>query len=107
VTRVAREARKVRHIAGIGQLVEIDHRSPLSLEPVQDEIRAYKTGATSDKNRPHSDLQELGTAIAILIRTKTMKSIVQLPSFIDHCWAPLAVLAGKVISVSRDYTKAA
>jgi hypothetical protein len=37
---------------------------------VQDEIRAYKTGATSDKNWPHSDLQELGTVIAILIRAK-------------------------------------
>jgi hypothetical protein len=43
---------------------------------VQDEIRAYKTGATSDKNWPHSDLQELGTVIAILIRAKTTKSII-------------------------------
>jgi hypothetical protein len=76
VTRVPGEAGKVRDIAGIRQLIEIDHRSPLSLEPVQDEIRAYKTGATSDKNRPHSDLQELGTAIAILIRAKNTKSIV-------------------------------
>ena len=41
---------EILKVASVGELVEIDNGGRLRLDPIKDEVRAYETGTTGDKN---------------------------------------------------------
>ena len=57
---LALELGKIPGIAGVGQLVEIDHRLALSLDPVEHEIRSDETGAAGDQDHCERPCGEVG-----------------------------------------------
>ena len=50
VAHVALQRGKVGQIAGIGELVQVNHRLTAASQPVQYKVAADKTGAAGDKN---------------------------------------------------------
>jgi len=51
VSRIRRNRQQVMGIAGVSELVEIDHWSSFLRNPLQDEIGADEPGSSSDQNR--------------------------------------------------------
>ena len=52
VAHIAFQRRQVGPVAGVGELVHIDHRLANARQPVKHEIAADETGATCDENHP-------------------------------------------------------
>jgi hypothetical protein len=50
VSRIRRNRQQVMGIAGVSELVEIDHWSSFLRNPLQDEIGADEPGSSSDQN---------------------------------------------------------
>src|ERR1700722_7881706 len=51
IARPVGNRQQVAQISGVGQLVQVDQRRSYRVEPVQNKMRADKSGAARDKNR--------------------------------------------------------